>query len=386
VVVSYNSEIFTRLCLESVLTDPDDELLEVIVVDNGSDDGSLEYLLELGERDTSVKVIANSDNVGFPAACNQGLAVARGNSVVLLNSDTMVAPGWLARLLAHLDEDEASLVGPVTNRIGNEAEVAVEYETWGGFLREARRRADRLRGRSFEIPTLTMFCLAMRRKVHRRLGPLDAEFGVGTLEDDDYSARSRREGLRLRCAEDVLVHHFGEASFGKLFADGEYSRVLSRNRARFGRKWGEPWQSYGRRPNPAYDTLVERVRELVTGAVPPGSTVLLASKGDERLVELEDVNGWHFPRAPDGVWAGHYPRDSDEAIYQLEELQAQGAGYIAFPRTSSWWLEHYEGFASHLEGAHKLIAREDACVLYQLLPEQRDERKVAVSAASERPA
>jgi len=366
VVVSYESLLFTRMCLETVLANTDEPPLELIVVDNGSGDGSREYLEGLAARDARVSLIANEENLGFPAACNMGLAAARGDHLVLLNSDTMVPPGWLSRLLAHLHADDVGLVGPVTNRIGNEAEVATEYETYGDFLREAASRASARRGEAFEIQTLTMFCLAMRRDAWERIGPLDEGYGVGTLEDDDYSVRAREAGLRLLCAEDVLLHHFGEASFGRLFGDGEHGRLLARNRRRFEEKWGKPWRPYERRRSPEYEDLVRRVHDAVRQAVPSGSTVLVVSKGDDRLLEIDGRRAWHFPRLPDGTWAGHHPADSAEALAGLEELQAQGAEYIAFPRPMLWWLSFYEELACRLEGA--AVASDDGCEIYALAP------------------
>ena len=365
VVVSFDSLAFTRLCVETVLAEPAEPPFELIVVDNGSTDGSREYLEELAGRDARMSLIANDENAGFPAACNQGLAAARGGVLVLLNSDTIVSRGWLARLGSHL-EAGADLVGPVTNRIGNEAEVAVSYETYGDFLREAADRADKRRGETIEIPTLTMFCLAMHRAAWEAIGPLDESFGVGTLEDDDYSQRARRAGLRLLCAEDVLVHHFGEGSFGKLFGDGSYSRLLDRNRGQFERKWGEAWKPYQRRQTPEYAELVAGVRRTLAQALPAGSTVLVVSKGDERLLAVDELQAWHFPRLPDGSWPGHHPADSDEVLAGIEELSAQGAEYIVFPAPMLWWLDFYEHLADRLDGC--AVHSNEACAIYSLVP------------------
>ncbi len=367
VVISFESQIYTRMCVETVLANTRAPAFELIVVDNGSSDGSREYLEALAARDSRLRLLVNEENTGFPAACNQGLAAARGEYLVLLNSDTIVPAGWLSRLVSYLVGDEAALVGPVTNRIGNEAEVLTDYETYGDFLREAGRRAISNKGKAFEIQTLTMFCLAMRRGAWEAIGPLDESYGVGTLEDDDYSMRARQAGFRLLCAEDVLVHHFGEGSFGKLFGDGQYSRLIARNRDRFEQKWGEPWHPYGRRENPEYTALVRRVRQTVSEALPAGSTVLIVSKGDERLLEFDQLRAWHFPRQPDGTWKGHHPADSAEALAGLEELRAQGADYIAFPGPMLWWLDFYDELARQLEG--RALVREEACAIFKLEPQ-----------------
>jgi GT2 family glycosyltransferase len=366
VVVSFDSLVFTRMCVEAVLANTEAPPFELIVVDNASSDGSREYLAELASRDARVSLLANEENAGFPAACNRGLAVARGEHLVLLNSDTIVPPGWLAGLGAYLEDGRAALVGPVTNRIGNEAEVATEYETYGDFLRAAAARAASRRGETFEIPTLTMFCLAMRRDAWREIGPLDESFGIGTLEDDDYSMRARQSGLQLLCAEDVLVHHFGEASFGKLFGNGEYSRLTDENRRRFEDKWGTAWRPYGRHESPEYTVVLEGVRLALRGAVPPGSTVLVVSKGDDRLLEVDGLRAWHFPRLPDGSWTGHHPVDSAEVLAGMEELYAQGAEYIVFPSPMIWWLDFYEGLASRL--GDRAVFRDEACAIYALAP------------------
>jgi GT2 family glycosyltransferase len=367
VVVTYGALPFTRLCLETVLAHTSASDFELIVVDNGSSDGTPAYLRKLVEHDARVRALLNGRNAGFAAACNQGLSLARGEHLVLLNNDTMVPPGWLGGLLQHLRNPGVGLVGPVTNRIGNEAEIVASYRTWGEFLELSGRRAEEHAGEWLEVRTPAMFCLAMRRQTYLQIGPLDERYEVGLLEDDDYADRARQAGYQLRCVEDVLVHHFGEASFGALVPGGEYARILGANQRRYAEKWGRSWEPYGRRPNPRYERETARLREAVKAAVPAGATVLVVSRGDEGLLELNGRRARHFPQAADGGWAGHHPADSEEAIGHLEALRGAGAEYFVVPPTYGWWLSHYEGLREHLESRYEtVLVDEGAGAIYRL--------------------
>ncbi len=356
IVVTHNGLLFTRLCVESLLANTSVSDYELIVIDNASTDDTPAYLRALGRAHPQVRVRLSERNLGFAAACNVGLEMARGRALVLLNNDTMPPRWWLGGLLRHLGDPSVGAVGPVTNRICNEAQIETAYGTYGDFMQFAGERRERHAGELRELPTLTMFCFAMRRGTWEKIGPLDERFGVGTLEDDDYSLRIRRAGLRLACAEDVFVHHFDKASFGELVGSGEYDRLLRENRLRFERKWGEPPPTYGRRPDPAYDDLRVRVHELASRSVPAQETVLVASRGDDSLVDLPTCRGRHFPQGPGGAFAGHYPASALDAVCHLEELRREGASYLLLPHTSLWWLEHYEALADRLETHARVIA------------------------------
>jgi GT2 family glycosyltransferase len=367
VVVTYDGLPFSRLCLRSVLAHSDDRDFELIVVDNGSTDGTPTYLAHLAERHARVRVLLNGTNLGFAPACNQGLALATGDDLVLLNNDTIVPPGWLGKLQRHLRNPEVGLVGPVTNRIGNESEIEVDYETYNEFLGAAERRAEEHAGEWLGIRAPAMFCLAMRRHTYLQLGPLDERYEVGLLEDDDYADRALRAGYGLRCAEDVLVHHFGEASFGKLVPTGEHARILEANKARYREKWGRAWEPYGRRHNVRYEREMAAIREAVKEAVPAGETVLVISRGDDELLRLNGRRSLHFPQAADGRWAGHHPADSAEAIEQLEALRRDGAGYLVVPPPYLWWLRHYQGLREHLDRHGELVRSEEGSgMIYRL--------------------
>jgi GT2 family glycosyltransferase len=367
VMTTHENLLFTQMCIESVLACTEYPTYELIVVDNASSDGTPAYLRELAVRNPHVRLVLNSRNAGFARACNQGAVLATGDVLVLLNNDTLVTPGWLPRLMGPLRDPQIGLAGAVTNRIGNEAEIPVSYRTWGELLDFARQRAESHAGGVSDLGTATMFCLAMRKETFRRIGPLDQRFEVGMLEDDDYSRRARDAGYRLVCAEDAFVHHFGETSFGTLVSDGRYGEILEENKRRFEEKWGEPWQPYERRPDPDYDSLRRRIRQVVADAIPAEATVLVVSKGDVELLELGGRRTRHFPAAADGTWAGHHPADSIEAVAALEAMREAGGEFILFPRTGLWWLEHYGGLLEHLERRYDTVVRDDdVCVIFAL--------------------
>jgi glycosyltransferase involved in cell wall biosynthesis len=112
---------------------------------------------------------------------------------------------------------------------------------------------------------------------------------------------------------------------------------------------------------------LESFRTEVCRRVPSDAIVAVVSKGDPALLDFDGPKGWHFPRRADGVYAGYHPGDSQAAIAHLEELRANGAGYLAFPPEAVWWLDHYAGFREHLERRYALVLRDTAAgVLYGL--------------------
>jgi GT2 family glycosyltransferase len=371
VVVTFDGLVFSRLCLESLLATTSPVGYEVVVVDNGSTDGTSEYLVELERLDPRVRVRRNGRNAGFAAATNAGFALARGNVVLFLNNDTIVPEGSLERIVNHLTDPRVGLLGAVTNRAGNEAEIETSYATYGELQRFARRQMEAHAGEVFDIRTATMFCAALRRDVWNAIGPLDEQFEIGLFEDDDYAMRARQSGYRVVCAEDVFVHHFGQASIGRLGPTGQYGEIYHANRARWEAKWGVVWQPYERREKPAYLKLVERIRRLVCEVVPPGATVAVISKGDSELLKFEGRRAWHFPQEGDGTYAGHYPANGDACIAELERLRSRGAEYLVIPATAQWWLQYYRPFGEHLQSRYGALGDAQSPAIIVALSEPR---------------
>jgi GT2 family glycosyltransferase len=367
VVPVRDNVVFTAMCLESVLADQDDHSFEIVVVDNGSTDETARYLAALACLDDRVRPVTVATNLGFAAGCNLGIREARGATIVLLNNDTVVSPGWLDRLIAHLDDDRVALVGATTNHTCNEAQVNVAYRTYAEMVEVAGALADERAGSSFDIRMLAMFCVAGRRETFEQVGALDEQYGLGMFEDDDYAERVRSSGLRLVCAEDVFVHHFGEVSLAKELAAEEYEGLFEGNRARFEEKWSRAWQPHGRRTDPAYERLVDRVRGVVERVLPADDVVLVVSKGDAKLVEHTARRAAHYPGNEDGVFIGEYPENSVAAVDILERQVAAGARHIVFPATALWWLDHYAGLRSHLEARYgEPVHSDDDCMIWSL--------------------
>jgi GT2 family glycosyltransferase/glycosyltransferase involved in cell wall biosynthesis len=248
VMVTYNNLTLTKLCLESVLHNTDYPRWEIVVVDNASSDGTPAYLRYLASHYPDVHVTLNTTNLGFPSATNQGLAISRGEYLVLLNNDTIVPHGWLSRLVHHLHDPTIGLVGPVTNFVGNEARVDVPYTSWSQMELYAAERARRCAGQIADIHMLAMFCAAMRRDTYERVGSLDEGFGIGMFEDDDYAQRMRAAGYRVVCAADAFVHHVGQAAFKRLIERGEYDDLFEKNRKLYEKKWRVTWRRHQHAP------------------------------------------------------------------------------------------------------------------------------------------
>lgn len=126
----------------------------------------------------------------------------------------------------------------------------------------------------------------------------------------------------------------------------------------------------GRLTDADYKQLIRRIQGIASSLLPPDATVLVVSRGDEELLNLDGRQAWHFPRDQDGRYAGYHPADSANAIAHLEELRAKGAEYLLFPQTAFWWLEHYPEFKEYLQDRYELRLKQKDCLVFALVPYQ----------------
>ncbi|MFI5212909.1 MAG: glycosyltransferase family 2 protein [Gemmatimonadales bacterium] len=231
VVVSYNSWVDLEPCLEAIArTVALDH--EVIVVDNASSDGTV---ARLGARFPGARVIANAANAGFARANNQGIEVSSGRDILLLNPDTEVGPGAVARMAEVLATQPR--IGIVGCRLLN-TDGTTQYSWrsqasllwWAasrvlgleGLVRSlhirrmdaARRRA--AAGEIIYVEEIMGACLMVRRAVVEDIGGLDERIFM-SLEDSEFCRRAARAGWDVAYAGDVTVtHHGGRSARGNL--------------------------------------------------------------------------------------------------------------------------------------------------------------------------
>ena len=133
-----------------------------------------------------------------------------------------------------------------------------------------------------------------------------------------------------------------------------------------------------------YEQTIEQIRQAVKKTLPKEAVILVVSKGDPKLLDLEGREAWHFPQMPGGAYSGHHPADSAVAIAQLEMLRSSRARYLLIPSTAFWWLEYYSAFRRHLDTHYYRVRCDDHCVIFCLEPHPlHEEQKRRLDALSD---
>ena len=225
VIVSFNTREILRRCLRSVLEHGGEVAYEIIVIDNASGDQSAAMV---AAEFPQVRLIANPRNLMFAAASNQGMAVAAGRHLLLLNSDAFLRVGALATMLGFLDvRPRAAAVGPkVLNTDGSLQSKGFTAPRIGlGLVRVTglnKLLPERLKRRWFSnyfwdentavMPdVLSGCCMLLKASVVREIGPLCEDFYHGG-EDGEWCFRARHAGHEVWFIPDAVVEHIGGAS------------------------------------------------------------------------------------------------------------------------------------------------------------------------------
>jgi GT2 family glycosyltransferase len=249
VVLSFNAPEALRVTLDSLVRAKNVTPFTVFLVENGSGDETksvaAEAARQVAEGGLDIRYIELPDNLGFSGGNNLGIRKALTENfthICLLNSDVVCTTGWLDRLIATGEP----VVGPVSNAVGNEQTIVVNYtvaidkSAFDIVDNFARRWAANFQPALIRTDFLGFFCVLFTRSVIDRIGYLDERFSPGGYEDDDYCLRLAQAGFEMTIARHVYVHHFGSSSFSSLQLSDRIE-IGNKNRRKFEEKWERPW-------------------------------------------------------------------------------------------------------------------------------------------------
>ncbi len=348
---------YTNACLLALARNWDASIAtEVITVDDGSTDDTRELI----GRCTNVRVVRLERNGGFAAACNAGARIARGKYVHFLNSDAIVARGWLRPLLETFESDAtvaavASQLRPPSGRVA-EAGSVIWQDGRGSHYGEGLKPSDERVAYARDVDYASAASLAVRADAFRRVGGFSEEFSPAYYEDVDLCFSLRKRGGRIVYQPRSVVVHIGGVSFGSN-ASPAVKALQEQHRAIFARKWRVELA----RHSPADPLLIEPVARRFCG----DETIVMIdehvpffdrSGGDQRIVEATRI----LKRSGHHVIFGSLTRDKHEryaALLRNEGIElAFGFGPRAFGRLRRMRLPVTAVWVSRPHIARRLLA------------------------------
>jgi GT2 family glycosyltransferase/glycosyltransferase involved in cell wall biosynthesis len=225
VVCVHDAPADVRRCLCSLLQSGD-RRFRLILVDDGSAAPAAALVADFAERHPTVTLIVREQPPhGYTLAANAGLRASGSDYVVLLNSDTIVTPGWLERIVECGErQPQVGILGPLSNAASHQSVPQLreggawavnplpDWLTVEGMAIAVARGAPRV---DAQLPFINGFCYAVKRSVIESLGEFDEErFAEGYCEENDYSHRAYKRGWRLAVADDAYVYHAKSRSYG----------------------------------------------------------------------------------------------------------------------------------------------------------------------------
>jgi len=252
VIPVYNQSALTDACLRAVLeTWPETVEGEVLVVDDGSSDGTAELLARWSARDGRVRVLAQPENRGFIAAANAGAAAATGEVLVFLNNDTVPGPGWLTPLLGTLARDRVGAVGGKLLYPDGTLQEAGSVVFSDGDACNFGKGDSEPDHPLFDHVREADYCsgalLATPRALFTSLGGFDAAYAPAYYEDADYAFRLRDRGYRVLYQPAAAVVHVEGGTAGRDATKGAKAHQV-RNRETFVARWPDALARQPTRP------------------------------------------------------------------------------------------------------------------------------------------
>ncbi|MDF2567250.1 MAG: hypothetical protein K0R90_706 [Oscillospiraceae bacterium] len=226
VVLAYNNLDYTSQCIESIYRYTSHIDFELITVNNGSTDGTAEYLNSLSHS----KKISFPKNIGVCKAINHGFRIAEGKYTMNVSNDIVVTKNWLDNLLIAMETDpKIGMIVPICNASCNYQQINPP----GKSMEEIQAFAEKYNvsnpNRWEERLKLSTYAGIYRTKIQKALGGFDEDFNPGCYDDDAICFSIRRMGYKVILAKDTFVHHYGACSFNEEYDKDTTLQVRNKN-------------------------------------------------------------------------------------------------------------------------------------------------------------
>lgn len=241
IILTYNKIEITKKCLEYLKNNTSCENWRVIIVDNGSKDGTVEYLEKIRETyPKKISLIKNETNLGYAKGCNIGARDITDGYLLFLNNDVFVLPNWLQNMINCMKKEKeraivgAKLIFPETQRIQH---AGVIIEPNGHPDHQYRNfKSDHPKvniERSY--PAVTGACLLIKTAIFRAVKGFDEQYILGSFEDVDLCLKIFHLGYKIiYCPTAVGIHHEKASSHQIPYYE---SAIIPKNLERFLKKW-----------------------------------------------------------------------------------------------------------------------------------------------------
>ncbi|MFC7373018.1 glycosyltransferase family 2 protein [Fictibacillus iocasae] len=231
VLLAYNNLSYTRNCVESILKNTNDIDYELILVDNGSTDGTKEYF----DSVSGAKVIHLKYNLHIVKGFNIGLMAAEGKYCAAVCNDFIFTPNWLKNLIICIESDSnIGFVSPGATSISNMQQISIPHNSIEDFLEKARDYNNSDSTKWEERVVLLPNVLCCPTALLERIGYYDTRFYRGEFLDDDISFKIRRAGYKLIYCADTVTYHYGSLTT----ASDHQTNSLEEGRKTFLNKYG----------------------------------------------------------------------------------------------------------------------------------------------------
>jgi GT2 family glycosyltransferase len=241
-IVNWNKSDLTQACLESIAENTTGVSYEVVVVDNGSSTDQIASLRQVCAT-YQARLVELNQNLYFGEANNIAAEAARGSTLLLLNNDVIVPPGYILPLLDTLNKaHRAGAVGPKfiypDGRL-QEAGAYIRPDGWSIQHGKADEPADvMITGGPHIVDYCSAACLLIHRDTFLSTGGFDPLFDPAYFEDADFMFKLRSRGLFTYLCTDVTVVHYENATSSEVWDRRRLDTVTLKNHQRFMERWG----------------------------------------------------------------------------------------------------------------------------------------------------